>query len=227
MNLVTSFLGTNSSRWNDRSRAGPSTLLNFRRNDNKRWIPIAFHVYSRYFFAVIKDVHPTTTTCIGLPVSFTTMMQRHQCAHTAWLSPQQGNWVKKKSTCSQKRSKPLRKIQLPRWKSRWSSLLDRRFLFLFQWFLTISFSLFFFTIYSTIHTFHSIFYHFHFSAPCRCSLLPLIVFLFHEHSLFLSLSPPHSTSSFALSLTANLEKKLHELNTIIVCGPANHVLNLQ
>ena len=143
MNLVSSFLGTNSSRWNDRSRAGPSTLLNFRRNDNKRWIPIAFHVYSRYFFAVIKDVHPTTTTCIGLPVSFTTMMQRHQCAHTAWLSPQQGNWVKKKSTCSQKRSKPLRKIQLPRWKSRWSSLLDRRFLFLFQWFLTVSFSLFF------------------------------------------------------------------------------------
>ena len=143
MNLVSSFLGTNSSRWNDRSRAGPSTLLNFRRNDNKRWIPIAFHVYSRYFFAVIKDVHPTTTTCIGLPVSFTTMMQRHQCAHTAWLSPQQGNWVKKKSTCSQKRSKPLKKIQLPRWKSRWSSLLDRRFLFLFQWFLTISFSLFF------------------------------------------------------------------------------------
>lgn len=143
MNLVSSFLGTNSSRWNDRSRAGPSTLLNFRRNDNKRRIPIAFHVYSRYFFAVIKDVHPTTTTCIGLPVSFTTMMQRHQCAHTAWLSPQQGNWVKKKSTCSQKRSKPLRKIQLPRWKSRWSSLLDRRFLFLFQWFLTISFSLFF------------------------------------------------------------------------------------
>ena len=143
MNLVSSFLGTNSSRWNDRSRAGPSTLLNFRRNDNKRWIPIAFHVYSRYFFAVIKDVHPTTTTCIGLPVSFTTMMQRHQCAHTAWLSPQQGNWVKKKSTCSQKRSKPLRKIQLPRWKSRWSSLLDRRFLFLFQWFLTVSFSSFF------------------------------------------------------------------------------------
>ena len=143
MNLVSSFLGTNSSRWNDRSRTGPSTLLNFRRNDNKRWIPIAFHVYSRYFFAVIKDVHPTTTTCIGLPVSFTTMMQRHQCAHTAWLSPQQGNWVKKKSTCSQKRSKPLKKIQLPRWKSRWSSLLDRRFLFLFQWFLTISFSLFF------------------------------------------------------------------------------------
>ena len=143
MNLVSSFLGTNSSRWNDRSRAGPSTLLNFRRNDNKRWIPIAFHVYLRYFFAVIKDVHPTTTTCIGLPVSFTTMMQRHQCAHTAWLSPQQGNWVKKKSTCSQKRSKPLRKIQLPRWKSRWSSLLDRRFLFLFQWFLTVSFSLFF------------------------------------------------------------------------------------
>lgn len=95
------------------------------------------------FFAVIKDVHPTTTTCIGLPVSFTTMMQRHQCVHTAWLSPQQGNWVEKKSTCSQKRSKPLRKIQLPRWKSRWSSLLDRRFLFLFQWFLTISFSMFF------------------------------------------------------------------------------------
>ena len=56
MNLVSSFLGTNSSRWNDRSRAGPSTLLNFRRNDNKRWIPIAFHVYSRYFFSVIKDV---------------------------------------------------------------------------------------------------------------------------------------------------------------------------
>lgn len=144
MNLVSSFLGTNSSRWNDRSRAGPSTLLNFRRNDNKRWIPIAFHVYSRYFFSVIKDVHPTTTTCIWLPVSFTTMMQRHQCAHTVWLSPQQGNWVEKKSTCSQKRSKPLRKIQLPRWKSRWSSLLDRRFLFLFQWFLTVSFSLFFF-----------------------------------------------------------------------------------
>ena len=154
MNLVSSFLGTNSSRWNDRSRAGPSTLLNFRRNDNKRWIPIAFHVYSRYFFAVIKDVHPTTTTCIGLPVSFTTMMQRHQCAHTAWLSPQQGNWVKKKSTCSQKRSKPLRKIQLPRWKSRWSSLLDRRFLFLFQWFLTIYFSLFFLP--STPRSTHSI-----------------------------------------------------------------------
>lgn len=94
-------------------------------------------------------------------------------------------------------------------------------------FLLFPFPCFFFTIYSTIHTFHSIFYHFHLSAPCRCSLLPLIVFLFHEHSLFLSLSPPHSTSSFALSLTANLEKKLHELNTIIVCGPANHVLNLQ
>lgn len=170
MNLVSSFLGTNSSRWNDRSRAGPSTLLNFRRNDNKRWIPIAFHVYSRYFFAVIKDVHPTTTTCIGLPVSFTTMMQRHQCAHTAWLSPQQGNWVKKKSTCSQKRSKPLRKIQLPRWKSRWSSLLDRRFLFLFQWFLTISFSLFFF--YHLLHDPHIPFHILPFSFECTLSLFP-------------------------------------------------------
>ena len=48
LNLVSCLLGTNSSQEYDRSRACSSTLFNFRRNGNKRWIPTAFHVYSRY-----------------------------------------------------------------------------------------------------------------------------------------------------------------------------------
>ena len=47
LNVFSCLLTTNLSRRNNRSRAGPQTLFNFRRNSNRRWIPITFHVYSR------------------------------------------------------------------------------------------------------------------------------------------------------------------------------------
>ena len=83
LNLFSCLLTTNLSRRNNRSRAGLPTLFNFRRNGNRQWIPITFHVYSRYLPAT-RDVHSTTTGCKWLAFRFTTMMQRNQSAHTAW-----------------------------------------------------------------------------------------------------------------------------------------------
>ena len=46
LNLFSCLLTTNLSRRNNRSRAGLQTLFNFRRNGNRQWILITFHVYS-------------------------------------------------------------------------------------------------------------------------------------------------------------------------------------
>ena len=72
------------SRRDNRSRTGPQTLFNFPRSGNRQWISIKFHVCSRYLTAT-RDVHSTTTGCKWLIFRFTTMMQRNQSAHTAWL----------------------------------------------------------------------------------------------------------------------------------------------
>ena len=85
LNVFNCLLTTNLSRRNNRSRTGPQTLFNFRRNCNRQWIFIKFHVYSRYL-AATRDVHLTTTGCKWLIFHFTTMMQRNQSAHTAWQS---------------------------------------------------------------------------------------------------------------------------------------------
>ena len=84
LNVFNCLLTTNLSRRNNRSRTGPQTLFNFRRNCNRQWIFIKFHVYSRYL-AATRDVHSTTTGCKWLIFHFTTMMQRNQSAHTAWV----------------------------------------------------------------------------------------------------------------------------------------------
>ena len=84
LNVFNCLLTTNLSRRNNRSRTGPQTLFNFRRNCNRQWISIKFHVYSRYL-AATRDVHSTTTGCKWLIFHFTTMMQRNQSAHTAWV----------------------------------------------------------------------------------------------------------------------------------------------
>ena len=81
LNLFSCLLITNLSRRNDRSRVGPQTLFNFRRNGNRQWITITFHVYSRYL-ATNRDVHWTATGCKWLVFRFTPMMQRNQSAHT-------------------------------------------------------------------------------------------------------------------------------------------------
>ena len=85
LNVFNCLLTTNLSRRNNRSRTGPQTLFNFRRNCNRQWISIKFHVYSRYL-AATRDVHSTTTGCKWLIFHFTTMMQRNQSAHTACMS---------------------------------------------------------------------------------------------------------------------------------------------
>ena len=85
LNVFNCLLTTNLSRRNNRSRTGPQTLFNFRRNCNRQWISITFHVYSRYL-AATRDVHSTATGYKWLIFRFTTMMQRNQSAHTAWLS---------------------------------------------------------------------------------------------------------------------------------------------
>ena len=76
---------TNLSRRNKRARAGLQTLFNSRENGNRQWILITFHVYSRYL-AATRDVRPTATWCKWLTFRFTTMMQRNQSAHTAWVN---------------------------------------------------------------------------------------------------------------------------------------------
>ena len=83
LNLFSCLLTRNLSRRNNVSRAGLKTLLNFRRNGNRQWILITFHVYSRYL-AATRDVHSTATGCKWLTFRFTTMMQRNQSAHTTW-----------------------------------------------------------------------------------------------------------------------------------------------
>ena len=83
------------SRRNNVSRAGLKTLLNFRRNGNRQWILITFHVYSRYP-AATRDVHSTATGCKWLTFRITTMMQRNQSTHTARTdtasSNRKGKW---------------------------------------------------------------------------------------------------------------------------------------
>ena len=83
LNVFNCLLTTNLSRRNNRSRTGPQTLFNFRRNCNRRWISIKFHVYSRYLVAN-RVVHSTTTGCKWLIFHFTTIM-RNQSVHTAWV----------------------------------------------------------------------------------------------------------------------------------------------
>ena len=80
LNLFSCLLTTNLSQ-NDRSRAGLPKNFNFGRNGNRQWIPITFHVYSRYL-AATRDVHSTATGCKWLTFRFTTIMQRNQSAHT-------------------------------------------------------------------------------------------------------------------------------------------------
>ena len=62
-----------------------SRIYAFKWIGNRRWIPFTFHVYSRYL-AATRDVHSTATGYKWLIFRFTTMMQRNQSAHTAWLS---------------------------------------------------------------------------------------------------------------------------------------------
>ena len=57
-NLFSCLLIINLSRTNNRS---PQDRKHFRRNSNRQWIPITFHVYSRYLAA--RDVHSTATGC--------------------------------------------------------------------------------------------------------------------------------------------------------------------
>ena len=83
LNLFSCLLTPNLSRRNNRSRAGLPIIFNFGRNGNRQWIPITFHVYSRYL-AATRDVPSTATGCKWLAFRFTTMMQRNQSAHTAW-----------------------------------------------------------------------------------------------------------------------------------------------
>ena len=40
LNLFSRLLATNLSRWNNRSRTSPQTLLRFQRNGKRQWIPI-------------------------------------------------------------------------------------------------------------------------------------------------------------------------------------------
>ena len=77
LNLFSCLLKRNLSRRNNVSRAGLKTLLNFRRNDNRQWILITFHVYSRYL-AATRDVYSAATGCKWLNFRFTTIMQRNR-----------------------------------------------------------------------------------------------------------------------------------------------------
>ena len=51
LNVFNCLLTTNLSRRNNRRRTSPQTLFNFRRNCNRQWISIKFHVCSRYLAA--------------------------------------------------------------------------------------------------------------------------------------------------------------------------------
>ena len=76
LNLFSCLLTSNLSRRNSRSRAGLPTLFNFGRNGNGQWIPITFHVYSRYL-AATRDVHSTATGCSFYDHDAT----QSECAH--------------------------------------------------------------------------------------------------------------------------------------------------
>ena len=76
LNLFSCLLTSNFSRRNSRSRAGLPTLFNFGRNGNGQWIPITFHVYSRYL-AATRDVHSTATGCSFYDHNAT----QSECAH--------------------------------------------------------------------------------------------------------------------------------------------------
>ena len=92
LNVFNCLLTTNLSRRNNRSRTGPQTLFNFRRNCNRQGIAIKFHAYSRYL-AATRDVHSTTTGCKWLIVSFydhdatQSECAQHLDPSGAWLRP--------------------------------------------------------------------------------------------------------------------------------------------
>ena len=81
LNLFSCLLTTNLSRRNNRSRASLPKIFNFGRNGNRHWIPITFHVYSRYL-AATRDVHSTATGCKWLAFSFYDHdATQSECAH--------------------------------------------------------------------------------------------------------------------------------------------------
>ena len=77
LNLFSCLQTMNLPQRNNRSRAGPQTLFNFRRNGNRQWIPVTFHVYSRYLAATMQmtrlsfyDHDATQSECahrLGIP----------------------------------------------------------------------------------------------------------------------------------------------------------------
>ena len=107
LNLFSCLLTTNLSRRNNRSL---QTLFNFRRNGNRQWVLITFHVYSRYL-AATRDVHSTATGCKWLTFRLTTKMQRKSvCAHRLrrpGKKYQEGKWEVCKHTKRQKVEKAL------------------------------------------------------------------------------------------------------------------------
>ena len=99
----------NLSRKNNRSRGGLQTLFNFRRNGNRQWILITFHVYSRYL-AATRDVHSTATGCKWLTFRFMTMMQRNQSAHTACTDTASSNRKGKWEVCKHAKRQRVEKV---------------------------------------------------------------------------------------------------------------------
>ena len=83
LNVFNCLLTTNLSRRNNRSRTGPQTLFNFRRNCNRQWIFIKFLVIHAILLLPEMFTRPRQDT--WLIFHFTTMMQRNQSAHTAWV----------------------------------------------------------------------------------------------------------------------------------------------
>ena len=94
LNLFSCLLTTNLSRRNNRSRAGPQTLFNFRRNSNRRWIPITFHVYSRLLLVHSSCCHQKCSLDrdrmqITLVSFYDHDSTQSECAHrlVTWRSP--------------------------------------------------------------------------------------------------------------------------------------------
>ena len=83
LNVFNCLLTTNLSRRNNRSRTGPQTLFNFRRNCNRQWISIKFLVIHAILLLPELFTRPRQDT--WLIFHFTTMIQRNQSAHTAWV----------------------------------------------------------------------------------------------------------------------------------------------
>ena len=109
LNLFSCLLTRNLSRRNNVSRAGLKTLLNFRRNGNRQWILITFHVYSRYL-AATRDVHSTATGCKWLNFRLTTIMQRNQSTHTACTDTASSNRKSKWEVCRHAKRQRVEKV---------------------------------------------------------------------------------------------------------------------